>query len=539
MDYTIKAGDNLSKIAQVNNTTVGALSSANNISNPNLIQVGKVLRIPTATPNASISNLANPAQMQGSIQAPPVPPASDQSAITNAQLYLNSQANVDNALAPYETANKSIIDQYKEQSGMLVNKTADLNDYNNTLDTQGIGTVNFNKKQAVDLANQILANKTQGQVQQLEKGRLGGLTVGGAQNIDEEINRQTAVKNLTLGAQLTAAQGNLALAQDLVTQSIDAKYAPIEAKLANLKNYYDMNQTELTRVDKKAFQSQQLALAAQQKDLETKKKNDTDIQTILINASSQNAPANLVAKAAKAKTPGEAAMILGQYSGDFYKTELLKNQIETEKAQRSKIYNDMKNANLKTDGLNQNGKPLKVSNAEITDLNDAIRAKNSVVSLINQFKQNITDNGTQVLYGTAAGDREALKTNLLLEMKSLAKTGALDQGTIDVLSGTIPENKFFATASAQQAALDNLLKTVTNKADEHIKSYRGTTAEFDPRTIRGFAIDQNNVPTPNKFQQAINPNASTPILGTPAIKNISSDGSIDFDIPTANNKIIK
>lgn len=321
MDYIIKAGDNLSKIAQVNDTTVGALSSANNIANPNMIQVGKTLRIPTASPNASISNLTNPARLQGSIQTPAAAPVSDQSAVTNAQLYLNSQAVADNAVTPYETANKSILDQYKEASGMLVNKNADLNNFNNTLDTQGTGTVNFNKKLVVDLANQILANKTQGQVQQLDKGRLGGLTVAGGQNIDEEINRQTAIKNLTLGAQLNAAQGNLALAQDLVTQSIDAKYAPIEAKLANLKNYYDMNQTELTRIDKKAFQAQQMSLAAQEKDLEVKKKNDTDIQTILVNASSQNAPASLVAKAKNAKTPTEAAMILGSYAGDYWGTK--------------------------------------------------------------------------------------------------------------------------------------------------------------------------------------------------------------------------
>lgn len=321
MDYIIKAGDNLSKIAQVNDTTVGALASANNIANPNMIQVGKTLRIPTASPNASISNLTNPARLQGSIQTPAAAPVSDQSAVTNAQLYLNSQAVADNAVTPYETANKSILDQYKEASGMLVNKNADLNNFNNTLDTQGTGTVNFNKKLAVDLANQILANKTQGQVQQLDKGRLGGLTVAGGQNIDEEINRQTAIKNLTLGAQLNAARGNLALAQDLVTQSIDAKYAPIEAKLANLKNYYDMNQTELTRIDKKAFQAQQMSLAAQEKDLEVKKKNDTDIQTILVNASSQNAPASLVAKAKNAKTPAEAAMILGSYAGDYWGTK--------------------------------------------------------------------------------------------------------------------------------------------------------------------------------------------------------------------------
>ena len=42
----IKPGDTLSKIAKAHNTTVDALVKANNIQNPNLINAGKILRIP-------------------------------------------------------------------------------------------------------------------------------------------------------------------------------------------------------------------------------------------------------------------------------------------------------------------------------------------------------------------------------------------------------------------------------------------------------------------------------------------------------------
>jgi LysM repeat protein len=44
--YTVRRGDNLFRIALRFGTTVAALSQANNISNPNLIYVGQVLRIP-------------------------------------------------------------------------------------------------------------------------------------------------------------------------------------------------------------------------------------------------------------------------------------------------------------------------------------------------------------------------------------------------------------------------------------------------------------------------------------------------------------
>ena len=44
--YKVVSGDNLTKIAKANNTTVGELVQLNNIANPNLIFVGQELKIP-------------------------------------------------------------------------------------------------------------------------------------------------------------------------------------------------------------------------------------------------------------------------------------------------------------------------------------------------------------------------------------------------------------------------------------------------------------------------------------------------------------
>lgn len=48
MTYTVKKGDTLTKIAMLYNTTVRELCSLNGITNPNLIRVGQVLKIPAA-----------------------------------------------------------------------------------------------------------------------------------------------------------------------------------------------------------------------------------------------------------------------------------------------------------------------------------------------------------------------------------------------------------------------------------------------------------------------------------------------------------
>ncbi|MFV1960964.1 MAG: LysM peptidoglycan-binding domain-containing protein [Acidimicrobiia bacterium] len=47
--YTVKTGDRLGDIAARHGTTISQLSSANNISNPNLIRVGQVLVVPTGS----------------------------------------------------------------------------------------------------------------------------------------------------------------------------------------------------------------------------------------------------------------------------------------------------------------------------------------------------------------------------------------------------------------------------------------------------------------------------------------------------------
>jgi peptidoglycan endopeptidase LytE len=43
--YTVKKGDNLTKIAKANNTTVAKLVGLNGIKNANLIQIGQVLKL--------------------------------------------------------------------------------------------------------------------------------------------------------------------------------------------------------------------------------------------------------------------------------------------------------------------------------------------------------------------------------------------------------------------------------------------------------------------------------------------------------------
>ncbi|MBA3944119.1 MAG: LysM peptidoglycan-binding domain-containing protein [Herpetosiphonaceae bacterium] len=62
--YVVRPGDTLTKIADANETTIDELMTANNISDPNKIEVGQVLHLPassaTVLPSATIPITATP-----------------------------------------------------------------------------------------------------------------------------------------------------------------------------------------------------------------------------------------------------------------------------------------------------------------------------------------------------------------------------------------------------------------------------------------------------------------------------------------------
>lgn len=73
-NYLIKTGDSLSAIAAKHNTTVAALQAANNITDPNKIQAGATLKIPSAAAPTSNPSAPAPAPIQQPSYNVPQPP---------------------------------------------------------------------------------------------------------------------------------------------------------------------------------------------------------------------------------------------------------------------------------------------------------------------------------------------------------------------------------------------------------------------------------------------------------------------------------
>lgn len=388
----------------------------------------------------------------------------------------------------------------------LLNKTADTQSFQ---ETAGVSSArdaqNQYVQQLADLNAQAssLQREAQAIPIQLENESVGrGRTAAGVAPIQTARLRDNALKALSIAQQsdiasaaLTGSQLNLQAAKDKAQQMVDLKYKPLEDQLAIKKEQYELNKDVLSSIDKKRTEALNAMIKKEERDIAEAKANEKGVSDLVTNAAGQGAPEDIRARAAKAKTPMEAANILGVYAGDYLKNEKIRAEIRKMDAESRKI-SERPTTSTSIDGREiviQGGVPLvKVTPKEIQDLNDTQIAKNSLVSLVDGMINSIDTYGTQVMFGKEAGTRSGAKTNLLLAMKNLEKTGALDKGTIDVLTGTIPDSKFFATEAAQKAALQQLKDTVNGKVDEYIGSYRGTTAEVDPRTKRIYEKTQQS-----------------------------------------------
>jgi len=194
------------------------------------------------------------------------------------------------------------------------------------------GTPGFNEQKAAEQATLMQSNDVTGKaaavkgiIDKINANKVLAQIGGTATNVGGLTQGQYTAdiesKNLLLGAQLLVAQGQYDSARDAVTQAIDMKYAPQEARYNALLKYYDVNAKAL---GDKGAQMKELT-TAKLADIAEKKAADKAIEDLLVTAS-QVAPADVMARAKLVRERGggaaEVAAALGQYGGDYWGTKL-------------------------------------------------------------------------------------------------------------------------------------------------------------------------------------------------------------------------
>lgn len=405
---------------------------------------------------------------------------------------------------------------------------------------------NLNSQRGSKLAayNQSIADQREEQAR-LESGAAAkGLTTGmlfGQQSAIEKVraaqNVQSAAEIGLLDAQILGTQGQVQAAQAAANRAVDLEYQDREATVNTKLKQLELYKPLFDASEKKKADAMAYALKKEEEKLSEEKASKKAVQDILINASSQNAPADLLNRAKNAKTPSEAAMILGQYAGDFYKTELLKQQISTEKAQRSKIYADIQaqQAALKgtsgvtdTTSLQEATKNLKLTESQSKALAFGQRAVNADKALRERLQ---TYDPTTIF---SAGGRLLKTDNARAFERDL---GDFITAVLRKESGaTITEDEFsrFIPLYSPQGILTNK-KDITQTDLKRDAAINGLISEAGPASsaLAGYKASVGKitpVSTQNPFTQALGQNTTT-IPGTSIVNKVNEDGTINFQLP--------
>lgn len=191
------------------------------------------------------------------------------------------------------------------------------------------------KKQYNDYVSQIESEQKalRDQTEKIRKNLTGALDIG-VQSQISELERKSLSKQADLAILQNAASKRYSTAMEIARNKVEMELAPKKAELEAYKFIIENN---------KPFQTAEFnsILKNKEREIEREQKRMDTGNEMIVNAISFSAPNNIIEKAKTALKNGadvsSISRILGNYSGDYYKAQLLKEQIETERAQRENI----------------------------------------------------------------------------------------------------------------------------------------------------------------------------------------------------------
>jgi len=332
------------------------------------------------------------------LSAPTTLPVTQPQYNTSGQQSLASQAGAYTGTA-YQTAQAQADQELKAQQDALVSANTDLGRLQSSIGGKGTDTLNAYNQQDVT-GNSV--NSLAGKLRTLS-ARSSALGIDNLAKTQREISNatgqnitQTAVTRNTADAtrenlinQASIAMESAIVKADYDTakayadQIVDAKYDQVLADIEAAKTNIKIGEMFFTSAEKKQAEATTARLLKEQKKYEEDKANEKAISDLVINASSQDAPKALRDKAALAKTPLEAANILGVYAGNYLQNQLLKEQIKKTIADTAKTRSEI----IKID--NQSSLLKAQPTGVITAPNgDAVGLPNDTLAAIGRLKLN-------------------------------------------------------------------------------------------------------------------------------------------------------
>lgn len=351
--------------------------------------------------------------------------------------------------------------------------------------------------------------------QEIEKQKIPiEFITGQQQSVQRDAQIARALKASEIGvlnARALATQGNIQLVMDVAQQAVDVKYAPLKETVEVYKAQLEALQPILSRDEKRQAREQEVRANLALREIERLQQNEKGVQDLIINAAAQNAPASILEKAKNAKTPLEASMALGIYSGDVLGRELKLSQIANSRAQLQET--KMKMAQI-AQQINQAQGELSIDRSQYeygskeyvvaTILNSAKHDK-----ALDQDQRNAITaatralNSVDILTGVLTGKRKLSSD----ESKDLfgEGTGAV-QGRLRSLSASLGGD---ADAAAVNAIITGLVPTVARGIFGEV----GVLTDQDLANYRATVPNLNNPENVNKLVSLVLADTASKMIG--------------------------
>jgi len=376
-EYTIQQGENLTKIASRNNTTVQALASLNKISDVNKISAGQRIQL---TPSATVGLNVNSKTTQPNNPMQVVQPQPNvKNAVLQSDLISQGQQATQKALqdelaqaqkqgTPTDNIIRNILASgtttppvtptmpttASNSNGLSVNGVTQ--DSLNT-QKQGILDMMSGTQGEVALTNAEFANTVDPARQELNTinaemnteslaGRrriesvmnIPGITKEQAQDKINEISRTNTSKLADLAVIQMAVQGKFDSAKEIADRSVQAKLEVQKNKRDAMLFMYTENKELFTKTEQRQFETSQ---RDRERKLNAEEKTLQRVSDLSIEALKNGASTSLVTKMQNAKTEAEAIAFGGQFIGLLDRQDKILDR-KLKNAQIGKIYADMR-----------------------------------------------------------------------------------------------------------------------------------------------------------------------------------------------------
>jgi len=348
-----------------------------------------------------------------------------------------------------------------------------------------------------------------------------GLTTSMMLGQQGAVNRAAAADLGLLQAQILGKQGQVEQAQNTANRAVDLIYQDREAVYNTKLKQLELIKDKLTGEESKQAKALEYALNKEQKALEEEKANKKAITEMTLTALSSGAPQSAIDAASKATDTLTAAKILGKYSPETLKYELLKEQIKTEKAQRANINSQIAERNATgTTGVKgkapTEGQVASAGYADrIQQANSIIDAKTPVLQNLNYAQFKLLESKSQLANKLLNADQrqaaQAMRNFITAKLRKESGAAISPTEFDDARLQYFPSLGDDATTIANKKSLrDSVLNNLI----------MGSGGAYQPTSISS---------TPNKFEQATGITNQT-IPGTSSVQGFNKDGTINFKL---------